>query len=127
MSLKTLEREILFELNRLVIFKRRLKWSDVLEWNTSEEKVKSNLQEGDTAVFASLCWVAVKRDLLKGKWKVTKLVVSTANMSALLINEDTKGERYLAIAPGLTHEQAVEFVNQYRGTRERIAGFYTFG
>lgn len=65
MSLKTLEREILFELNRLTIFRRKLKPIDILEWNTSEETVKKNLRPHETAVFATLAWVAVDKDLLK--------------------------------------------------------------
>lgn len=65
MSLKTLEREILFELNRLTIFRRKLKWLDVIEWNTSEETIKKKLRPHETAVFAGLAWVAVDKDLLK--------------------------------------------------------------
>lgn len=139
MSLKTLEREILMELNRLTIFKRRLKPGDILEWNTSEETVKKNLKLGETAVFASLAWVAVKAILLKPiekgaaqPWARSKNRLSTGNMAARIVTDHKTArqreasERFLAIAAGLTHEQAVEYVTPFLGSQERIDGFYKF-
>lgn len=54
--------------------------------------------------------------------------LTTNNMAAMVVTRDAKGkvltESYIAVAPGLTHEQAVAYVRKY--TSHEIAGFYTF-
>jgi hypothetical protein len=52
---------------------------------------------------------------------------TTANMSALILNPGTKGERYLALAPGLTWAQVEAFVLPFLGHGERFAGVYSHG
>lgn len=52
--------------------------------------------------------------------------LSKDNMAAELRCSITGSTRTLAIAPGLTHEEAVEYVEKWRGKNEVLIGFVQF-
>lgn len=52
--------------------------------------------------------------------------VTTANMAAELRRDRTGETRTLAVAPGLTHAEAVDFVTRYLGDGERLAQFVVY-
>lgn len=66
MSLQTLEKKIWNEA-KVVFNNPKLRLKDLLEWSTSEEAVKRNLQDGD--VIAQMpetqVWVAISKTLDK--------------------------------------------------------------
>ena len=54
--------------------------------------------------------------------------LTTNNMAAQVVTRDKRGkvltESYIAVPPGLTHEEAVAYVRKYNS--HEITGFYTF-
>jgi hypothetical protein len=56
----------------------------------------------------------------------TKEPRSTNNMAAALRCTVTGTERTLAIAPGLTHDEAVTYTDKWRGKHEVLTGFVQF-
>jgi sulfur transfer protein SufE len=61
MSISSLEREIVTEL-RQITKRRSLRLKDLLEWSTSETKVRENLREGESVVHCpqSGVWCAIR-------------------------------------------------------------------